>query len=41
MILNNRKLHQNQQHLPLKTVPLQKVVTGSPFRPKVLKQKGP
>lgn len=40
MILNNTKLHQNQ-HLPLKTVPLQKVITGSPFRPKVLKKKGP
>lgn len=29
MILNNIKLHQNQ-HLPLKRVPLQKTVIGSP-----------
>lgn len=31
MILNNTKFYQNQ-HLPLKTVPLQKVVPGSPLR---------
>lgn len=30
MIPNNITFHQNQ-HLPLKTVPLQKVVIGSPF----------
>lgn len=40
MILNSIKLHQ-KQHLPLKTVPLQRGIIGSPFRQKVLEKEGP
>lgn len=40
VILNNTKSQQNQ-NLPLKAAPLQKVITGSPFRQKVLEKKRP